>query len=158
MKKKLILVILFTMLCACSTSDGSFQKGDIQYDTLFDNINKKIQREDWDIAVLNDQALTAQDVESQFHLDMTKIDSFMIKRSLLALEPGEIAIFKVSQEYDEEIENALQQHKMDIVTENTFISNIEELLEQSQMGRLGEYYYFILGHDSEKVVHYMQEY
>lgn len=156
MKRLLCICLLVCMLTGCREKVGSFLDGDINFNVLFDRISQKKAQKDWELPLLNDQDVSLAVVEEEYQLDMTKIDECVVRRSIIPAELGEIAFFKTAESNDALLKEAVEVYKGSLKEQWKYIKNSVEVIEKAVDGRIGEYYYFILGEDHEKVVDYMQ--
>lgn len=158
MKRK-IMIIMFCLffMTGCSHGIGSFEKGDLDLNAFFTDINKQIGEETFHMPLLNDQAWSKKNVEKKYHMDMTILEDCMVKSSLVDLQTAEIAIFKAPKEKDARISKGIH-YRLDILhkSSGSYNEEIKNWIHNAKQGRIGEYYYFVLGEDSEKVVNYMK--
>lgn len=157
MKKIVPLCCLcFLMISGCSQK-GTFQNGKLDMEHVFIEINKQISTKKIDMAFLNDKALSKQEVENIYKLDMTKIEDCMIKQSFIPTQVCEVALFKVDEINEQVVKDAIQ-HRLSVLktTWGRYYEDIDHLQASAKQGRIGKYYYFVLGEDSEKVVNYMK--
>lgn len=158
MKKGLLIGILLCLLCGCRENNGTFAQGDKNLSSVFSDINEQIADGAFSIALLKDNALSDREVETLYHLDMTKIDGCMVKTAAVQAQLGEIALFKVKKENEGEVKKAIKSRKEALKKQwGAYVPEAADLLYQAKEGRIGQYYYFVLGSDSEKVVNYMQK-
>lgn len=156
MKRLLCVCLLVCMLSGCREKLGSFVDGDVNFMVLFDRLSQRKAQKDWEFPLLNDQDVTLAEIEKEYQLDMTKIDECVVHRSIIPAELGEIAFFKTSETNDAVLNDAFEVYKGNLKEQWKYIKNSTEVINEAAVGRIGEYYYFILGEDHEKVVDYMQ--
>lgn len=100
----------------------------------------------------------SREVEALYQLDMTKIESCMVKTAAVQAQLGEIALFQVKKEHEGDVKKAIKSRKEALKKQwGAYVPEAADLLYQAKEGRIGQYYYFVLGSDSEKVVNYMQK-
>lgn len=157
MKKVLCMVILIIALCGCHKVSGSFEKGDMDMRALMEKINQKTIRKNWEFPLMLDDTMETSRIEETYQMDMTKIEASFVSRSVVDAEMGEVAFFKCDPQYDAIIEEALQAYKQAKQTEWKYFEEAENVVMHALQGRIGQYYYFILGEDNQKVVDYIQE-
>ena len=69
-----------------------------------------------------------------------------------------IALFQVKKEHEGDVKKAIKSRKEALEKQwGAYVPEAADLLYQAKEGRIGQYYYFVLGSDSEKVVNYMQK-
>lgn len=158
MKKSWCLLCLCLLLSGCGNATGSFEQGDKKLDKVFDSIEDHIADQTFAMALLQDQAMDKAQVEKNYHLDMTKIDDCMVKTSLLPAQLSEVAIFKCDKQKDAMLRKGIHYRLQQLdAAWGALVPEAKQLLHDAKQGRLGAYYYFVLGSDSKKVVNYMQK-
>ena len=150
MKKLLIIGLLLCLMSGCQKNTGTFAQGDKNLSSVFADINEQIADGAFSIPLLKDTALSEREVEALYQLDMTKIESCMVKTAAVQAQLGEIALFQVKKAIKSRKEALKKQW-------GAYVPEAADLLYQAKEGRIGQYYYFVLGSDSEKVVNYMQK-
>ena len=150
MKKLLIIGLLLCLMSGCQKNTGTFAQGDKNLSSVFADINEQIADGAFSIPLLKDTALSEREVETLYQLDMTKIESCMVKTAAVQAQLGEIALFDVKKAIKSRKEALKKQW-------GAYVPEAADLLYQAKEGRIGQYYYFVLGSDSEKVVNYMQK-
>lgn len=158
MKKGFCLWMCLLILCGCQATHGSFADGDLDIAYVMDKINANIADGKWKMGILKDTPLSKQEIEKQYHFDMTMIEECRVQQSLIPAQLSEIAIFKAEKQADEMLAKGLLQHKEDLMKQyGAMLMDSTAILNHAMQGRIGQYYYFVLGEDAKKVVHYMQE-
>ena len=148
MKKLLIIGLLLCLMSGCQKNTGTFAQGDKNLSSVFADINEQIADGAFSIPLLKDTALSEREVEALYQLDMTKIESCMVKT----------ALFQVKKEHEGDVKKAIKSRKEALKKQwGAYVPEAADLLYQAKEGRIGQYYYFVLGSDSEKVVNYMQK-
>ena len=79
MKKLLIIGLLLCLMSGCQKNTGTFAQGDKNLSSVFADINEQIADGAFSIPLLKDTALSEREVEALYQLDMTKIESCMVK-------------------------------------------------------------------------------
>ena len=104
----------------------------------------------------NDLPLNANEIEEYYQLDMTKVEDYLVKTSVIEAQCSEIAIFKVDKEKESYVRNAVS-YRRDTLKKNwgTIVEDVSYFMDNALEGRIGAYYYFVVGSDSEKVVNYI---
>lgn len=158
MRKMIVLGMLSMLLvCGCSQQKGNFHQGNLDMERIFIEINKQISTKTIDMAFLNDKALSKQEVEDKYTLDMTKIETCMVKQSFIPTQVSEIALFKVAEKDEQVVKDAIQHRLATLETTwGRYQKDVDDMQANAKQGRIGRYYYFVLGEDSEKVVNYMK--
>ena len=152
MKKLLIIGLLLCLMSGCQKNTGTFAQGDKNLSSVFADINEQIADGAFSIPLLKDTALSEREVEALYQLDMTKIESCMVKTAAVQAQLGEIALFQG------DVKKAIKSRKEALKKQwGAYVPEAADLLYQAKEGRIGQYYYFVLGSDSEKVVNYMQK-
>lgn len=158
MKRILFICCLcLILLSGCMTHKGSFQDGNIDMESFFVEVNKRIDDKKFHMAFLDDTPFDKGQIEKAYNLDLTKIEDCMVKSAVIPSQISEIAIFKVSKEHEQLVKDAIAYRTKEL--EKAWGSYNEEakfIFYHAAQGRIGEYYYFVLGEDSEKVVNYMK--
>lgn len=158
MKKLVMIGLLLCLVSGCRENSGTFAQGDKNLSRVFADISEQIEEGAFSIALLKDTALTDKEVEALYHLDMTKIDDCMVKTAAVQAQLGEIAIFKVEKKNEDYVKKAVDSRKEVLKKQwGSYVPEAADLLYQAKEGRIGQYYYFVLGSDSEKVVNYIQK-
>lgn len=152
-----ICICCMMLLCGCGTSKGSFVEGTMNMDMLFDDLSEQINEGDWNMRPLNDIWWDKSQVEKAYHLDMTMISECYVKSSAAEAEFSEIAFFKVPKKYDADMKDAIHSRIEALEKKwGTYMMDAEAMLKSVRQGRIGKYYYMILGDDSKKVVNYIR--
>lgn len=155
--KHMMICLCFFCLCSCSKSMGHFKDGTIQLDQLIQKINEKSIKGDWSFPILNESAVSLSQVAELYEIDMTQIKDSKTHQSLLMAQIGEIAFFHVEESKDTMIKESINKRMDDMKTQwGTLLMDAETLLQDHKEGRIGEYYYVIVGSDAQKVVNYIQ--
>ena len=100
MKKLLIIGLLLCLMSGCQKNTGTFAQGDKNLSSVFADINEQIADGAFSIPLLKDTALSEREVEALYQLDMTKIESCMVKTAAVQAQLGEIALFQVKKEHE----------------------------------------------------------
>ena len=153
--KKIILIWFCCILCGCSLMHGSFEKGNIDMDYLISSIQQEIEKKQWNYGILQNESLKKDEIESLYHIPAICVDEAYVYQGVIPLQFNEIAFFKINKKYEKELLDGIEKRKKDL--ENRYSNiDIDDVLKQCQQGSIGEYYYFILGEDAEKVVNYIK--
>ncbi len=156
--KKWILILSLLFIVGCQGKIGSFIDGDANLALVFDKIQKEIIDEGNSLVLWNDVPLSANEIEKLYQLDMTKVEEYFVKTAVVEAQCSEIAFFKVDKEKESYVKDAISYRKDTL--KNRWGITVEEasyLLDNALEGRIGAYYYFVVGSDSEKVVNYIQK-
>lgn len=154
--KKLLCVLMCLCLCGCGTKRGSFQDGNKNMDMVFEIINDKIMEGKFHMGLLVDTWWRKAQVEKAYHLDMTRIQECYVKGSAIESQLSEIAFFKVSKKNESYIKKAIAFRLSSLKTVwATHIKDADSIIAACKQGRIGQYYYMVLGEDSKKVVNYI---
>ena len=89
MKKLLIIGLLLCLMSGCQKNTGTFAQGDKNLSSVFADINEQIADGAFSIPLLKDTALSEREVEALYQLDMTKIESCMVKTAAVQAQLGE---------------------------------------------------------------------
>lgn len=156
--KQSLLIVLILLLCGCTSMKHSFEKGSIDMDQLYANIMEVSAEHHWRYAPLQDTNWTQSEIEKTYHLDMTKVEEAVVRSSVMLSDVSEIAFFKVSEDNESYVIKAIE-HRRDEVKQiwEPYKGNATYIIDSAKHGRIGQYYYFILGEDSKKVVNYIQQ-
>ena len=114
MKKLLIIGLLLCLMSGCQKNTGTFAQGDKNLSSVFADINEQIADGAFSIPLLKDTALSEREVETLYQLDMTKIESCMVRTAAVQAQLGEIALFKVKKENEGEVKKAIASRKEDL--------------------------------------------
>ena len=77
--------------------------------------------------------------------------------SVVKPQLGEIAFFQADDTVLDEVKNAISYRKENILnTWKNTIPGLEKRINASWEGKIGQYYCFVLGTDTEKVVNYLR--
>lgn len=156
--KHMMICLCFFCLCSCSKSMGHFKDGTMQLDQLMQNINQKSVKGDWDFPILNETQIPLTKVASLYELDMTQIKENKTYCSLLPAQLGEIAFFHVEESKDAMMKKAIEKRIQDMEKQwGALLMEAGTILQNHKEGRIGEYYYVIVGSDAQKVVNYIQD-
>lgn len=156
--RKWILILSVFLFVGCQGKIGSFIDGDANLALVFDKIQKEIIDEGNSLVLWNDVPLSANEIEKLYQLDMTKVEEYLVKTVVVEAQCSEIAFFKVEKEKESYVKDAISYRKDTL--KNRWGTTVEEasyLLDNALEGRIGAYYYFVVGSDSEKVVNYIQK-
>lgn len=158
MKKWMVSVLLVCFLMGCKADVGTFAKGDKDLSSVFADINEQIDKGTFSMALLQDTPFTKKQVEEAYQLDMTKIEDCMVKQAVIQAQGSEIAFFKVDAANEALVKKGITYRiKMWKQEWGSYMSEADRLVKQAKQGRIGQYYYFVLGSDSEKMVNYIQK-
>lgn len=156
-KKYILLFLCFFCLCGCSHGVGKFKDGTIQLSKLTDKINQKSMDGDWQFPILQKEATSLQEVSKLYELDMMHIKECEVHMALIPAQMGEIAFFHVEEKDDAMLKKAIDCHIAQLKTKwGTLLLEADSILSSVKEGRIGEYYYVIVGSDAQKVVNYIQ--
>lgn len=158
MRKIISLVILIILLCGCHKSMGSFTNGDMDMVAFYEKLNQKTMQDEWRFPLLNEQYLEKAVVEETHHIDMTKLKDSNVVQAIVPMEMGELSFFKTDSENDRMIQEALQSYKTELKQKWQYMKGSQNIIEQALEGRIGQYYYFIIGEDNQKVVDYIRDF
>ena len=89
MKKLLIIGLLLCLMSGCQKNTGAFAQGDKNLSSVFADINEQIADGAFSIPLLKDTALSEREVEALYQLDMTKIESCMVKTAAVQAQLGD---------------------------------------------------------------------
>lgn len=157
MKKILWCMCICLFLCGCQSSFGSIEEGTLDMERFSERIEEQIEKNNWRMGLFNEEAWSKHKVEQEYHMDMTKIEDCLIKSSLIEAQFVEIAFFKSEKQYDSMIKDAIQYRLQKLSsTYANYVQDTTKKLSQYKQGRIGKYYYFILGEDCKKVVNYIR--
>ncbi len=156
--KKLIIVFLMFFVLGCQDKTGSFVDGNVNLPAVFNKIQKEVLDEGSSLVLWNDLPLNANEIEEYYQLDMTKVEDYLVKTSVVEAQCSEIAIFKVDKEKESYVRNAISYRK-DYLKRNwgTIVEEASYFMDNALEGRIGAYYYFAAGSDSKKVVNYIHK-
>lgn len=156
-KKYILLFLCFFCLCGCSHGIGKFEDGTMQLSKLSERINQKSINGDWQFPVFQQTAISLNEVSKQYELDMTKVKDCEIHTALIDAQIGELAFFHIDEKDDTMMKQAVEKHITQLKTKwGNLILEADTLLSNVKEGRIGEYYYVIVGSDAQKVVNYIQ--
>lgn len=157
--KRMFTLCFICLLCisGCSHHDGSFEGGDVNMNAFFVDVNKRINDKKFNMSLLNDTPFTKSQIESEYKLDMTKVDECMVKSAVIPTQLSEIAIFKIRKDQEQYVKDAIA-YRLKALEEmyGSYREEAKNIIHKAAQGRIGEYYYFVLGEDCEKVVNYMR--
>lgn len=157
MKKYILLFLCFFCLCGCSHGVGKFEDGTMQLSKLSDKINQKSINGDWQFPLLNKDAISLNEVSKLYEMDMINIKECEVHSSLIPAQMGEIAFFHVEEKEDSMMKQAVEKHIAQLKSKwINLILEADAVLSEVKEGRIGEYYYVIVGSDAQKVVNYIQ--
>lgn len=129
----------------------------MQLSKLSEKINQKSINGDWQFPVVHQTAISLNEVSKQYAMDMTKIKDCEIHTALIDAQIGELAFFHVDEKDDTMMKQAVEKHIAQLKTKwGNLILEADTLLSNVKEGRIGEYYYVIVGSDAQKVVNYIQ--
>ena len=88
---------------------------------------------------------------------MINIKECEVHSSLIPAQMGEIAFFHVEEKEDSMMKQAVEKHIAQLKSKwINLILEADAVLSEVKEGRIGEYYYVIVGSDAQKVVNYIQ--
>lgn len=155
--KHMMITLCFFCLCSCSKSMGHFKDGTMKLDQLIQDINQKSIQGDWSFPILNETQIPLSQVAELYGLDMTQIKNCEAHQSILPAQLGELAFFHVEESKDAMMKQVVEKHIQDMEKHwGTLLMEAEDVLHGCKEGRIGEYYYVIVGSDAQKVVNYIQ--
>lgn len=160
MKRRIRFVLccmMMLMMMGCHKSIGSFQEGTIDLSSVIEQINEKSIDGDWEYPIVNQTAWDGVLIQDTYGLDMTKVQSSYVVSSIVTAQLGELAFFKTEEAYDDIVKEAGNRRISSIkeTWKDTLLEG-DAILDEAKMGRIGEYYYLIIGRDAQKVVNYIQ--
>lgn len=158
MKKKIVFFLLFILCIAgCGNNEGSFEKGTKDIPLIYQLINANIAEKEWDMALLNDAEWGKKDIEELYQIDMTRIKEAYVKSAVVASQICEIAFFKADKGMDAMLQKGISYRLSELEKQwGTYNPECKNLIKEAKQGRIGQYYYFIIGEDCKKVVNYIQ--
>lgn len=158
-KKWCLIILLLVLLCGCSHGLGHFKDGSIDLTKLVAKINQKSVAQDWSFPILNEEGQPAKTVEKNYQLDMTQLETQACYTSVLPAELGELAFFKCEPGKDAILQQGAKTRVEALRREwGELILEANPLLNAYKEGRIGQYYYVIVGSDAQKVVNYIQSF
>lgn len=156
-KQWLLVFFLCMVLGGCRQSLGHFKDGNIDLDQLIIDMNEKTKNQDWEFPYVNQSVKESDETAELYSMDMTNIEHSYRVSSILDAELGEITFFQADESQDERIKQGIEVRLTALKEEwGSLLLESENILSQSKQGRIGEYYYLIVGRDAQKVVNYMQ--
>ena len=156
-KKYILLFLCFFCLCGCSHGIGDFNDGTIQLSKLSDKINQKSMNGDWQFPILDKEALSLNEVSKLYEMDMMNIKECEVHLSLIPAQLGEIAFFHVDKKEDSMMKQTAEKRIAQLKLKwKDLLLEADSILSEAKEGRIGEYYYVIVGSDAQKVVNYIQ--
>lgn len=156
MKKKWTMFFLSISLISACQNLTSFKKGNMNIAKLYDQIVEQGEDEAWRFPIMNQQFLAASKIEKMYDLDMTKISEAYVKSALIPSQIGEIAIFKIEPQNIQILKAAIDQRILKLhAAMDRVVLEAESIINNAKQGKIGAYYYFIVGSDSKKVVNYI---
>lgn len=158
MKKILSVLLILFLFTGCSKSQGTFTEGTKDMDRLYDDICKKINEGEWNMPALDEIWWSQARIEKAYQLDMTMVEEAYVKSSAIEAQFSEIAFFKVTKDNEATIKEAISYRLKSLnQTWGSYMLDAQEQLQNVYQGRIGQYYFMILGEDSKKVVNYIQD-
>lgn len=155
--KWIIVLCVILLLVSCKAGRGHFEDGSIHLEKVINEINEKSMEADWEFPILNETPWEATQVSQQYALDMKRINSSYVVSSVLSAQLGEISFFNAKEEVDQALKEAANGRLTALQGEwNQTLYEADEILAEAKMGRIGQYYYLIVGRDAQKVVNYIQ--
>ena len=159
LKKKgsILFLCLCFILCGCHHGIGSFDAGTLDVEQLMDRINAKSINGDWQFPIMKEEAWQVSAIQKAYALDVTKVQDAYSRSAILPAELGEITIFKATKEVDALLQQSVEKRIASLKQEwGNILYEADQVMQTVKEGRIGEYYYVIIGVDSQKVVNYIQ--
>ncbi len=153
--KKIIILCFCCIMCGCVSLHGSFKNGTMDMDRFVQDFQKVKETNRWKYGVLQDTSLTKAKIEDLYHIPMVHVEKAYVYQGVIPLQCTELALFKIESKYKQELIDGIEKRKKDIEESYPNV-DINDILNQSQQGMIGQYYYFILGDDARKVVNYIR--
>lgn len=155
--RKFILIICF-LLVGCSTN-GSFEKGIKDFTPIIQYVNQQITKQEWELGLFQENSLTTEKIKQLYALDDAIASQAIVFPSISTAQISEIAFFLIDETMQEKVKNAIIFRKQQLHEQwDTHIEGAKALIDQAKEGRVGQYYYFIIGIDAENMVNYISNY
>lgn len=156
--KWFIVCLCVFCLCACSPSMGHFEDGSIELNELVRKINEKSANGEWEFPILQEKETAPNIVSTRYAIDLTQVMDGQVYEALLPAQIGEIAFFHMEEGKEALVKQAIQHRLKELKKEwGTLIYDADELINTCIEGKIGEYYYVMIGRDAQKVVNYIQD-
>lgn len=156
--KKIICMMITFLLVGCS-SNGSFDSGIKDFQPLIQYVNTQVENGDWDFGLLQEESLSQESIAEDYQLDVTRIEEAFVYPAISMAQISEIAFFLVEEAVQSIVEEAIAYRKQQLHEQwDTYIEDAKEIIDNACEGRIGKYYYFIVGIDAEKMVNYISNY
>ena len=109
--------------------------------------------------LFQENSLTTEKIKQLYALDDTIASKTVVYLSISSAQINEIAFFLIDDTMQETVKNAIIFRKQQLHEQwDTHIDGAKELIDQAKEGRIGQYYYFIIGIDAENMVNYISNY
>ena len=155
--RKFFLIVCF-LLGGCSTN-GSFENGINDFTQIIKYVNQQIEKQEWKFGSFQENSLTTEKIKQLYALDDTIASKTVVYLSISSAQINEIAFFLIDDTMQETVKNAIIFRKQQLHEQwDTHIDGAKELIDQAKEGRIGQYYYFIIGIDAENMVNYISNY
>ena len=156
MIKKIVCCMICIFLFSGCFDTGSFEKGNIKEEEVIYRLNEHILKEEWNMDFLNENVWEQQRIENNYGINIHQFENVYIFSSVLASQMEEVAFFHVDTSNVNIAKQAVSQRKKALLEEAKTQKMDEKILEKTMWeGKIGEYYCFLVGTDTEKVVHYL---
>lgn len=155
--KKFFFIFCF-LLVGCSTN-GSFEKGIDDFTLIIQYVNQKVEKHEWNFGLFQENSIATEKVKQLYALDDAIASQARVYLSISAAQVSEIAFFLIDDMTQDTVKDAIMFRKQQL--HEQWDSHIEEaklLIEQAEEGRIGKYYYFIVGTDAKNMVNYISNY
>ena len=156
LKKWCCCMFAFLCLFGCDKM-GSFEKGNLNVEKVIYNINKQITDKTLEMELLNEIPWEDTKIEEEYGFVVAHAKEAYVFSSVVKPQLGEIAFFQADDTVLDEVKNAISYRKENILnTWKNTIPGLEKRINASWEGKIGQYYCFVLGTDTEKVVNYLR--
>lgn len=154
MIKKIVMIICLFVCVGCSQR-GSIEKNTLNLEIAFEDIQKEIKEQGWNIGTLNETFINDEKLLQDYGIQASDVENYMVKQAVIRADCGEIAIFHLKDEDSSKIEAAVKQRVATLKSEMNLLPVQLTCLEQYQVQQIGRYYVFVLGDDAQNVIQYI---
>lgn len=143
------------LLVGCS-NNGSFEKGIHDFTPIIRYVNAQIDKGEWEFGLFHENSLSIEEINQQYDISLTTEDQVVVYTSISQAQISEIAFFSMDTQSEERVKQAIAYRKKQLHDRwDTYIMHAKDVIEKAQEGRIGKYYYFIVGIDAKNMVNYI---
>lgn len=158
MRKFVCVLCITVMLCTGCSSMGSMKHNNLDMEKAFKKITEGVEEEGWHIGVLNDTLVDDETLQKTYGLSKEQVLEYGIKQAIIPADVGEIAFFKVQEDQEQVVLDAITRRVEQMREEVTGLTSQEKILDAYSIGKYDSYIVFVVGLDSSSVLQFISSF